>query len=99
MHLRDHGRTVSKTTATKKPSMTRDGVKYDLTAQEAAETLGWSIERIRIHAAVLGGRKEVWGFGNKRPASFRFPSKGLKKKAKAVEEQMAANRRSRTKAA
>lgn len=88
---------MSKTT--KKPSMTREGVKYDLTAQEAAEYLGWSIERIRIHHEALGGRKEVWGFGTKRPASFRFPSKGLKKRAKAIEDQMAENRRKRARTA
>lgn len=88
---------MSTQTSTAKPTMTREGVKYDLTAQEAAEYLGWSIERIRLHSEALGGRKKVWGFGHKRPASYRFPSKGLKKKAKEIEAQMAENRRSRRK--
>ena len=90
---------MSKTTTDKKPTMTREGVKYDLTAQEVAETLGWSIERVRTHSEALGGRKEVWGFGHKRPASYRFPSKGLRKKAAAIEAEMAEARRTRRKAA
>lgn len=72
-------------------------VSFDLSAQEAADTLGWSLDRVRNHAEALGGVRQKWGDGYKRPAAWRFPSKGLKKKASAIEAQMKANQRNRRK--
>lgn len=74
------------------------GVSFDLSAQQAADLLGWSLDRVRNHAVALGGVRQKWGDGFKRPASWRFPSKGIKTKAKAVEVEMKANQRNRRKA-
>lgn len=73
------------------------GVSFDLSAQQAADLLGWSLDRVRNHAAALGGVRQKWADGYKRPASWRFPSKGIKGKAKAVEAQMKLNQKNRSK--
>lgn len=82
---------------TKYTDESHPGVSFDLTTQEVADTIDWSLDRVRTHAIALGGHRKKWGDGYKRPASWRFPSKGLKSKAKAIASQMQENKRTRTK--
>lgn len=86
------------TTKTKYRDDAHPGVNFDLTTAETAELLGWSIDRVRNHAESLGGVRKKWGDGFKRPASWRFPSKGIKKRGKEIAAQMQANQKNRSKA-
>ncbi len=78
-----------------KTTLKRDGKTYDLTVEDVASTFGKTSEWVRTHAVALGGRKEAWGDGYRRPATWRFPKVGIKGRVSEVEKQMQANRASR----
>lgn len=69
-----------------------DGVTYDLTTEQVVEKTGKTTSWVRDHAEALGGLKKAWADGHRRPATWRFPSRGLATKLKATEAQMKANR-------
>ncbi len=75
---------MSNTQTQKFTDPSRRGASFDLNADEVASQLGWSLDRVRKNAEALGGVKKKWGDGFKRPATWRFPSKGLATRAKAI---------------